>query len=86
LIGLIAPGVIGAVVSSGVGVNFHNSPANEKQGLIPEETSQTLLTNKSKETWTSYIAAKINKPPQTRTNLENYTYYTKLKKLAASPI
>jgi hypothetical protein len=50
LIGLIAPGVIGAVVSSGVGVNLHNSTANEKQGLIPEETSQTLLTNKSKET------------------------------------
>jgi hypothetical protein len=31
---------------SGVGVKFAHSPANEKQGLIPEEMSQTLLTNK----------------------------------------
>jgi hypothetical protein len=61
LIGLIAPGVIGAVVSSGVGVNLHNSPANEKQGLIPEETSQTLLTNKSKETWTTLGSHRENK-------------------------
>jgi hypothetical protein len=26
--------------------NLHNSSANGKQGLIPEEISQTLLTNK----------------------------------------
>jgi hypothetical protein len=32
--------------SSGVGVkNLHNPSANGKQGLIPEEMSQTLLTN-----------------------------------------
>jgi hypothetical protein len=26
--------------------NLHSPPANGKQGLIPEEMSQTLLTNK----------------------------------------
>jgi hypothetical protein len=26
--------------------NMHNPPANEKQGPIPEEIYQTLLTNK----------------------------------------
>jgi hypothetical protein len=33
-------------ISSGVGENLHNPPANGKQGSIPEEMSQTLLTNK----------------------------------------
>jgi hypothetical protein len=32
--------------SSGVTVNMHNPPANGKQGPIPEEISQILLTNK----------------------------------------
>jgi hypothetical protein len=32
--------------SSGVGVKLHNPPANGKQGPMPEEMSQTLLTNK----------------------------------------
>jgi hypothetical protein len=40
--------------SSGVGVNLHNPPTNRKQGPIPEEISQTLLTNKKQETWTKY--------------------------------
>jgi hypothetical protein len=30
--------------SSGIGVNLHNLPADEKQGVIPEEIYQTLLT------------------------------------------
>jgi hypothetical protein len=30
-----------------VGVHFHSPPANGKQGPIPEEMSQTLLTNKN---------------------------------------
>jgi hypothetical protein len=34
--------------SSGVGVNLPNTPANGKQGPIPGEISQTLLTNKKK--------------------------------------
>ncbi len=44
----IALRVVGAVYvfSPGVGVNLHNLPANGKQGLIPEEMSQTVLTNK----------------------------------------
>jgi hypothetical protein len=33
------------VLSSGVGANLHNPPANGKQGPIPEEMFQTLLTN-----------------------------------------
>jgi hypothetical protein len=44
-------------VFGGVLVVFLRSwrpPANGKQGLIPEEMSQTLLTNRSKETWTKY--------------------------------
>jgi hypothetical protein len=31
---------------SGVGEKLHTPPANGKQGPIPEEMSQTLLTNK----------------------------------------
>jgi hypothetical protein len=39
--------VVGVVLSlsSGVGVNIYNNPANGKQVLIPEEMSHTLLTN-----------------------------------------
>jgi hypothetical protein len=33
---------------------LHNPPANGKQGPIPEEIYQTLLTNKKKETWLKY--------------------------------
>ncbi len=33
--------------------NLHSPPANEKQGLIPEEMSQTVL-GPCKETWTKY--------------------------------
>jgi hypothetical protein len=33
-----------SVVSSGVGVEFHNPSANGKQGPIPEEIYQTLVT------------------------------------------
>jgi hypothetical protein len=34
---------------------LHNPPANGKQGPIPEEMSQTPLTNKKlEETWTKY--------------------------------
>jgi hypothetical protein len=32
--------------SSVIGLNLHNPPANGQLGPIPEETSQTLLTNK----------------------------------------
>jgi hypothetical protein len=35
--------------SSGVGVNLHNPPAIGKQGPIPEEIYQALLTNKKPE-------------------------------------
>jgi hypothetical protein len=30
-------------------LNLHNPPANRKQGLLPEEMSQTLLINKKQE-------------------------------------
>jgi hypothetical protein len=33
---------------------LHNPPANGKQGLIPEEMSQTLLTNKKQENTDKY--------------------------------
>jgi hypothetical protein len=44
----IALRVVSAVLvfSTRVGVNLHNPRANGKQGPIPEEISQTLLTNK----------------------------------------
>jgi hypothetical protein len=45
--------------------NLHNSPANGKQGSIPEEIYQTLLTNKKHGN-----AANIIKPTQTRINRE----------------
>ncbi len=41
----LAAGITLRVVGAGL-VNLHNPPANEKQGPIPEEISQTLLTNK----------------------------------------
>jgi hypothetical protein len=32
--------------TSSAGVKFHNPTANGKQGLMPEEIYETLLTNK----------------------------------------
>jgi hypothetical protein len=48
----IALRVVGTVlfVFPGVGVKFAQSFSNEKQGPIPEEIYQTLLTIRSKET------------------------------------
>ncbi len=37
--------------SSCFGVNLHNPPTNGKKGPIPEEMSQTLLTNKKQGNW-----------------------------------
>ncbi len=43
----IALRVIGTVfVTLALAYNLHSSPANGKQGPIPEEMYQTLLTNK----------------------------------------
>jgi hypothetical protein len=35
--------------SSGVGVKFAQTSSQQKQGPIPEEMTQTLLTNKRQE-------------------------------------
>jgi hypothetical protein len=49
--------------SSGVGVrNLHNPPANGKQGLIPEEMSQTPLINKKQGNLDKVHTANIIKP------------------------
>jgi hypothetical protein len=48
--------------SSGVGVILHNLPANWKQRPIPEEMSQTLLTNKKQGNLDSVRDANIIKP------------------------
>jgi hypothetical protein len=41
---------------------LHNPPANGKQGPIPEEMSQTLLTNKKQGNLDEVQAANIIKP------------------------
>ncbi len=67
----IALSVVGAVfvISSDVGVQLAQSSSHGKQGSIPEEISQTLLTNKeAKETW-----SKFTMPTYTRINREKYT-------------
>jgi hypothetical protein len=51
---------------------LHNPQANGKQGPIPEEIHQTLLTNK-KQVRTVH-AANIIKPTQTRINRKKYTF------------
>jgi hypothetical protein len=55
---------------SGVGINLHNPPANGKQGPIPEEIYQALLTNKKQEN--QEHADNIITP--TRINREKYTF------------
>jgi hypothetical protein len=60
--------------SSGVGLKFaQSSKANGKQSLIPEETYQTLLTNKKQRNLEKVHAANIIKPSQTHINWEKYT-------------
>jgi hypothetical protein len=44
---------------------MHKPPANGKQGPIPEEMSQTLLTNTKQENLDQAHAANIIKPVQT---------------------
>jgi hypothetical protein len=38
---------------------LHNPQANANQGPIPEEMSQTLLTNKKQKTWNKYTPVKL---------------------------
>jgi hypothetical protein len=47
--------------SSGTAYNLHSPGANGKQGPIPEEMSQTLLTNKNQGNF-DFDAANIIKP------------------------
>jgi hypothetical protein len=53
---------------------LHNPPANGKQGPIPEEIFQTLLTNKKQRNLDYVLAANIIKPTQARINSEKYTF------------
>jgi hypothetical protein len=53
---------------------LHNPPANGKQGPIPEEIYQTLLTNKKQGSRGQVHAANIVKPTKTRINREKYTF------------
>jgi hypothetical protein len=56
--------------TSGIGVQFaemHNPPANGKQGPIPKDIYQTLLTNKKQENLNKYT-------PKTRNNHEKYIF------------
>ncbi len=61
----IALRMVGAVlvVSSGVGIKFAQSSSQWEAGPIPEEMSQTLLTNKKQGIW-----------GETRINREKYTF------------
>jgi hypothetical protein len=49
---------------------------NRKQGPIPEEIYQTLLTNKKQGNLDEVHAANIFKPLQTRVNREKYSTLT----------
>jgi hypothetical protein len=62
--------------SSGVGVQFLQSPANGKQGPKSEEMSQTLLTNKKPGHLVQVHA--IFKPTLTRINREKHTLRRKI--------
>jgi hypothetical protein len=62
--------------SSGVGVKFgqFSTSTNGKQGPIPEEMSQTLLTRRSKETWIKCTPLTfLSHAMKTRINREKYT-------------
>jgi hypothetical protein len=50
----IAPRVVGAELVVFLRRNLHNPSAYVKQGQIPQEMSQPLLTKRIKETWTKY--------------------------------
>jgi hypothetical protein len=52
----------------------HSPPANGKQGPIPEEMSQTLLTNKKQGNPDEVHASNIIKSTQTRIDGEKYTF------------
>jgi hypothetical protein len=53
---------------------LHNPPANGNQWPIPEEMSQTLLTNKKQGKLDYDHAYNIINPTQTRINHEKYTF------------
>jgi hypothetical protein len=53
---------------------MHNPPANGKQGPIPEEMSQTLLTIKKQGNLDQILAANTSKPTQARIKREKYTF------------
>jgi hypothetical protein len=62
---------------SGVGVILHNPPANGHQGPIPEEMSETQLTNffKSKEAWTKYTPVTLLRQRQLALTARNTLFW-----------
>jgi hypothetical protein len=69
--------------------NLHNLPANGKQGSIPEEISQILLT----KTWTKFTPITLLSQRKLALTARNTLFAlkiieatTKFKKMALSPI
>jgi hypothetical protein len=50
-------------------------PANGKQGLVPEEMSQPLITNKKQEKLCLRDATNIIKPIELSINLNKFFYF-----------
>jgi hypothetical protein len=63
------------------GVQFASPPANGKQGLIRDEMSQTLLTNKKQGTWTPLTLLNQRKLAFTFCVIKSLEPIKKLKKL-----
>jgi hypothetical protein len=59
---------------------LNSPPANGKQGQIPEEIYQNLLTNKKQGNPDRIHMAIIIKTMQTRINLEKYTFFIRAPK------